>query len=270
MRGEHEVAGDQMDFLLNMHFTDQVTEISGNIRGTFTDQGERDVLMKAMKERYLDFKAKVKAFTSGLLAPKSEKATKDDGGVKVEEDHVVDEQSQDDEGEIIEVEDNLAAQIDPNQVEREEENVAKVKKGQAAEETGSVEPEQTSSVLCVLCYQVQPSEEVLKTHQKTEHSEDLTWIGKNIEEKDLLHNCGVCSLPFVSWTCLEVHFNILQYNKIYFIFILSSRSTSNTSTRMRSLSVRRRRRRSCSNMFSWGRSDIKMSLSVRRRGSRSC
>ena len=255
MRGEHEVAGDQMDFLLNMHFT---------------DQGERDVLMKAMKERYADFKAKVKAFTSGLLAPKSEKATKDDSGVKVEKDHVVDEQSQDDEGEIIEVEDNLAAQTNPNQVEREEEIVAKVK-GQAAEETGSVEPEQTSSVLCVLCYQVQPSEEVLKTHQKTEHSEDLTWIGKNIEEKDLLHNCGVCSLPFVSWTCLEVHFNILQYNKIYFIFILSSRSTSNTSTRMRSLSVRRRRRRSCSNMFSWERSDIKMSLSVRRRrGSRSC
>ena len=254
MRGEHEVAGDQMDFLLNMHFT---------------DQGERDVLMKAMKERYLDFKAKVKAFTSGLLAPKSEKATKDDGGVKVEEDHVVDEQSQDDEGEIIEVEDNLAAQSDPNQVEREEEIVAKVK-GQAAEETGSVESDKSSSVLCVLCYQVQASEEVLKTHQKAEHSEDLAWVGKDIEEKDLLHNCGVCSLPFVSWTCLEVHFNILQYNKIYFIFILSSRSTSNTSTRMRSLSVRRRRRRSCSNMFSWERSDIKMSLSVRRRGSRSC
>ena len=254
MRGEHEVAGDQMDFLLNMHFT---------------DQGERDVLMKAMKERYADFKAKVKAFTSGLLAPKSEKATKDDGGVKVEEDHVVDEQSQDDEGEIIEVEDNLAAQIDPNQVEREEENVAKVKKGQAAEETGSVESEQSSSVLCVLCYQVQPSEEVLKTHQKTEHSEDLTWIGKNIEEKDLLHNCGVCSLPFVSWTCLEVHFSIIRY--ILSSYISSSRSTSNTSTRMRSLSVRRRRRRSCSNMFRWERSDIKMSLSVRRRrGSRSC
>ena len=256
MRGEHEVAGDQMDFLLNMHFT---------------DQGERDVLMKAMKERYLDFKTKVKAFTSGLLASKSEKATKNDSGVKVEEDLVVDEQSQDDKGEIIEVEDNLAAQTNPNQAEREEENVAKVKEGQAAEETGSVESEQSSSVLCVLCYQVQPSGEVLKTHQKTEHSEDLTWVGKDIEEKDLLHNCGVCSLPFVSWTCLEVHFNILEYKKIYLILILSSRSTSNTSTRMRSLSVKRRRRRSCSNMFSWERSDIKMSLSVRRRrGSRSC
>ena len=224
--------------------------------------------MKAMKERYADFKAKVKAFTSGLLAPKSEKAAKDDSGVKVEEDHVVDEQSQDDEGEIIEVEDNLAAQSDPNQVEREEEIVAKVK-GQAAEETGSVESEKSSSVLCVLCYQVQASEEVLKTHQKTEHSEDLTWIGKDIEEKDLLHNCGVCSLPFVSWTCLEVHFSIIRY--ILSSYISSSRSTSNTSTRMRSLSVRRRRRRSCSNMFSWERSDIKMSLSVRRRrGSRSC
>ena len=227
--------------------------------------------MKAMKERYADFKVKVKAFTSGLLAPKSEKATNDDVGVKVEEDHVVDEQCQDDEGEIIEVEDNLAAQSDPNQVKNKEDSVAKVKEGQPAEESGSVESEKSSSVLCVLCYQVQASKEVLKTHRKTEHSEDITWIGKNIEEKDLLHNCGVCSLPFVSWTCLEVHFNIFQYNKIYFIFILSSRSTSNTSTRMRSLSVRRRRRRSCSNMFSWERSDIKMSLSVRRRrGSRSC
>ena len=129
----------------------------------------------------------------------------------MEENHVVDEQSQDDEGEIIEVEDNLAAQTNPNQAEREEEIVAKVKEGQAAEETGSVESEKSSSVLCVLCYQVQASEEALKTHQKTEHSDDLTWIGKNIEEKDLLHNCGVCSLPFVSWTCLEVHFNIIRY-----------------------------------------------------------
>ena len=196
MRGEHEVAGDQMDFLLNMHFT---------------DQGERDVLMKAMKERYADFKAKVKAFSSGLLAPKSEKATKDDSGIKMEEDHVVDEQSQDDEGEIIEVEDNLAAQSDTNRAENEEDSVAKVKEGQPAEETGSVESVQSSSVLCVLCYQVQASEEVLKTHQKTEHNEDLAWIGKNIAEKDLLHNCGVCSLPFVSWTCLEVHFNIIKY-----------------------------------------------------------
>ena len=254
MRGEHEVAGDQMDFLLNMHFT---------------DQGERDVLMKAMKERYLDFKAKVKAFSSGLLAPKPEKATKDDSGIKMEEDHVVDEQSQDDEGEIIEVEDNLAAQRNPNQVEREEENVAKVKEGQPTEESGSIESDKSSSVLCVLCYQVQASEEVLKTHQNTEHSEDLAWIGKDIAEKDLLHNCGVCSLPFVSWTCLEVHFNILQNNKIYLIFILSCRSTSSTSTRMRSLSVRRRRRRSCSNMSSWERSDTKMSLPVRRRRSRS-
>ena len=257
MRGEHEVAGDQMDFLLNMHFT---------------DQGERDVLMKAMKERYLDLKAKVKVFTSGLLAPKSEKATKDDSGIKMEEDHVVDEQSQDDEGEIIEVEDNLAAQSDPNQAENEEDSVAKVKEGQPTEESVSVESDKSSSVLCVLCYQVQASEEVLKTHQNTEHSEDVAWIGKNIAEKDLLHNCGVCSLPFVSWTCLEVHFNILQYNKIYFIFLLSSfRFTSSTSTRMRSLSVRRRRRRSCSNMFSWERSDVKMNLSVRRgRRSGSC
>ena len=194
MRGEHEVAGDQMDFLLNMHFT---------------DQGERDVLMKAMKERYLDFKAKVKAFTSGLLAPKSEKTSKHESGLKVEEEHVIDEQSQD-EGEIIEVEDNLTAQTDPNKDEREEEIMTKVKEGQAVEETGSVEPDKSSSVLCVLCYQVQSSEEVLKTHQKTEHSEDLAWIGKDIAEKDLLHNCGVCSLPFVSWTCLEVHFNILE------------------------------------------------------------
>ena len=219
--------------------------------------------MKAMKERYLDFKAKVKAFTSGLLAPKSEKATKDDGGVKVED--VVDEQSPDDEGEIIEVEDNLAAQSDPNMAENKEDSVAKVKEGQPAEESGSVESEKSSYVLCVLCYQVQASEEVLKTHQKAEHSEDLTWIGKNIEEKDFLHNCGVCSLPFVSWACLEVHFNILQYGKVYLFSILSSRSTSNTSTRMRGLSVKRRRRRSCSNMFSWERSDIKMSLSVMRR-----
>ena len=105
MRGEHEVAGDQMDFLLNMHFT---------------DQGERDVLMKAMKERYLDFKAKVKAFTSGLLDPKSEKTSKHESGLKVEEDQVVDEQSQDDEGEIIEVEDNMAAQGDPNKAKSEE------------------------------------------------------------------------------------------------------------------------------------------------------
>ena len=196
MRGEHEVAGDQMDFLLNMHFT---------------DQGERDVLMKAMKERYADFKAKVKAFTSGIRAPKSEKEFKDDSGIKMEEYQVIDEQSQDDEGEIIEVEDNLAAQSDPNQAENEEDSVAKVKEGQPTEESGSVESDKSSSVLCVLCYQVQASEEVLKTHQKTEHSEDLAWIGKDIAEKDLLHNCGVCSLPFVSWTCLEVHFNIIRY-----------------------------------------------------------
>ena len=42
MRGEHEVAGGQMEFLLSMHFT---------------DEGEREVLTKAMKERYEDFAA---------------------------------------------------------------------------------------------------------------------------------------------------------------------------------------------------------------------
>ena len=188
MRGEHEVAGGQMDFLLSMHFT---------------DEGEREVLTKAMKDRYEEFSATVRVFTSGLFAPKLQNETKDDVS---REDQQIDQEPTPDE-EIIEVEDELAEQTDPMEVPTENEETADVlQEVEISKDAMDKKSSEPSPVLCVLCYQVQASDDVLKTHQEGEHSGDLGWVGREIGEQDLLHNCGLCSLPFVSWACLKLHF----------------------------------------------------------------
>ena len=159
-----------------------------------------------MKERYADFSATVKVFTSGLLAPNSlQKASKnavDEVGDKALEDKQSDAEVVSDE-EIIEVEDELAAvETDPMKEVKEGEEKGDV----SPEEEEVLQGEEATPVLCVLCYQVQASEGALKSHQEREHSGDLGWVGREIAETDLLHNCGLCSLPFVSWACLKLHF----------------------------------------------------------------
>ena len=125
-----------------------------------------------MKERYADFSATVKVFTSGLLAPNLLNASKEVAAKALENQPSEPEVAADEE--IIEVEDELAEQPDPMKDAKEDEETEDVFKER---EVSQEENEEASPVLCVLCYQVQASEGVLKSHQEMEHSGDLGWVG---------------------------------------------------------------------------------------------